>query len=104
MTAGCSCSGSAINFVCTFLGQYIDERNRDYSIFTGFWYGSRKALVVECWLQHASTEDRAMLGPGVYRPDPTEGMTAIANVPPPEIVPASRTYMRQACPRCGYQA
>ena len=45
-----------------------------------------------------------MLGPGVYRPDPTAGMTAIANVPPPEIVPASRTYMRQACPRCGYQA
>jgi hypothetical protein len=45
-----------------------------------------------------------MFGPGAYRPDPTEGMTAIADLPPPEIVPASRTYMRQACPRCGYQA
>src|SRR4029453_10481829 len=45
-----------------------------------------------------------MFGPGAYRPDPTEGMTAIADLPPPEIVPASRTYARQACPRCGYQA
>jgi hypothetical protein len=45
-----------------------------------------------------------MCGPGAYRPDPTEGMTAIADVPPPEIVPASRTDTRQAGPRCGYQA
>jgi hypothetical protein len=45
-----------------------------------------------------------MFGPGTYRPDPTEGMTAIADLPPPEIVPASRTYTRLACPRCGYQA
>ena len=45
-----------------------------------------------------------MFGPGAYRPDPTEGSSAIANLPPPEIVPSSRTYTRQACPRCGYQA
>jgi len=45
-----------------------------------------------------------MFGPGAYRPDPTAGMTAIADLPPPEIVPASRNYTRQACPRCGYQA
>jgi hypothetical protein len=31
-------------------------------------------------------------------------MAAIADLPPPEIVPASRTYTRQACPRCGHQA
>jgi len=37
-----------------------------------------------------------MFGPGAYRPDPTEGITAIADLPPPEIVPASRTYTRQA--------
>src|SRR4029453_16831781 len=49
-------------------------------------------------------EDTAMVGPGVYRPDPTEGITAIADLPPPENVPASRTYTRQACPRCGHQA
>ena len=45
-----------------------------------------------------------MVGPGVYRPDPTEGMTAIADLPPPEIVPSRRTSTRQACPRCGHQA
>ena len=45
-----------------------------------------------------------MFGPGAYRPDPTEGMSAIADLPPPEIVPASRTSTRQACPRCGHQA
>ena len=45
-----------------------------------------------------------MFGPGTYRPDPTEGITAIADLPPPEIVPYSRTHKRQACPRCGYQA
>ena len=45
-----------------------------------------------------------MFGPGAYRPDPTEGITAIADLPPPEIVSSSRTYTRQACPRCGHQA
>ena len=45
-----------------------------------------------------------MFGPGAYRPDPSEGMTAIADLPPPEIVPSSRTYTRQTCPRCGHQA
>src|SRR5882724_3614878 len=45
-----------------------------------------------------------MFGPGAYRPDPTEGTTAIADLPPPEIVPSSRTSQRQACPRCGHQA
>ena len=45
-----------------------------------------------------------MFGPGAYRPDPTEGMTAIADLPPPEIVPHSRNDKRQPCPRCGYSA
>src|SRR5213592_3950780 len=49
-------------------------------------------------------EDKAMFGPGAYRPDPTEGITAIADLPPPEIVPSSRIYTRQACPYCGHQA
>src|SRR5207344_3130784 len=35
------------------------------------------------------TEDTAMFGPGAYRPDPTEGITAIADLPPPEIVPSN---------------
>ena len=31
-----------------------------------------------------------MFSPGAYRPDPTEGITAIADLPPPEIVPSRR--------------
>ena len=42
-----------------------------------------------------------MLGPGAYRPDPTEGITAIADLPPPEIIPLSRNDKRQPCPRWG---
>ena len=45
-----------------------------------------------------------MCGPGAYRPDPTEGMTAIADLPAPEIVPYSRTDKRHPCPRCGHSA
>jgi len=45
-----------------------------------------------------------MLGPGAYRPDPTEGITAIADLPPPELVPYSRNDKRQLCPRCGHAA
>ena len=45
-----------------------------------------------------------MFGPGVYRPDPTEGITAIADLPPPEIVPYSRNDKRHPCPRCGHSA
>jgi hypothetical protein len=45
-----------------------------------------------------------MLGPSVYRPDPTEGITAIADLPPPEIVPYSRNDKPQPCPRCGHSA
>ena len=45
-----------------------------------------------------------MLGPGAYRPDPTEGMTTTADLPPPEIVPSSRNDKRPPCPRCGHAA
>ena len=45
-----------------------------------------------------------MFGPGAYRPDPTEGMTAIVDLPPPEIVPYSRNDKRQPCPRCSHSA
>ena len=45
-----------------------------------------------------------MFGPGAYRPDPTEGMTAIADLPQPEMVPYSRNDIRNACPRCGHVA
>jgi hypothetical protein len=45
-----------------------------------------------------------MFGPGAYRPDPTAGMTAIADLPQPEIVPYSRNDIRNAGPRCGHVA
>jgi hypothetical protein len=45
-----------------------------------------------------------MFGPGAYRPDPTEGMTALADLPQPEIVLYSRNDTRQPCPRCGHSA
>ena len=45
-----------------------------------------------------------MCGPGASRPDPTAGMPAIVDLPPPEIVASSRPSQRQACPRCGSQA
>ena len=42
-----------------------------------------------------------MFGPGVSRPDPSEGITAPADLPQPEIVPYSRNDKRNVCPRCG---
>jgi hypothetical protein len=45
-----------------------------------------------------------MFGPGEYRPDPSTGITAPADLPQPEIVPYSRNDIRQPCPRCGHSA
>jgi len=45
-----------------------------------------------------------MFGPGAYRPDPSEGITLPADLPPPEIVPYSRNTLRHPCPRCGHAA
>ena len=45
-----------------------------------------------------------MFGPRTYRPDPTEGITALAELPQPEIVPSSRNEKRQPCLHCGHSA
>ena len=45
-----------------------------------------------------------MFGPGAYRPDPSEGITSPADLPPPEIIPYSRNTLRHPCPRCGHSA
>ena len=45
-----------------------------------------------------------MFGPGEYRPDPSAGITAPADLPQPELVPDSRHASRQPCPRCGHAA
>jgi transposase-like protein len=40
-------------------------------------------------------------GPGEYRPDPTEGITRVVDLPKPNISLRSRNYRRRPCPRCG---
>ncbi len=44
------------------------------------------------------------LGPGEYRPDPTEGITRVEDLPQPKLVPMDRNYRQQPCPRCGHLA
>ena len=45
-----------------------------------------------------------MDGPGSYVADPTEGVTGVEDLPPPQIVKRSRNYRRGPCPRCGRRA
>ena len=45
-----------------------------------------------------------MPGPGEYRPDPTEGITRIEDLPKPKVRCQSRNYRRRPCPRCGHSA
>jgi hypothetical protein len=42
-----------------------------------------------------------MLGPGAYCPDPTEGITRLADLPKPRVVQQSRNCKHRPCPRCG---
>ena len=42
-----------------------------------------------------------MFGPGASRPDPPDGLTALADLPQPEMVPYRRHDKRNVCPRCG---
>ena len=45
-----------------------------------------------------------MPGPGEYRPDPTEGITRIDDLPKPNVSLRSRNYRRRPCPRCGHSS
>ena len=45
-----------------------------------------------------------MPGPGEYRPDPTEGITRIGDLPKPNVSLRSRNYRRRPCPRCGHSS
>ena len=45
-----------------------------------------------------------MPGPGEYRPDPSQGITRIEDLPKPRIRCQSRNYRRRPCPRCGQSA
>src|SRR2546430_17661204 len=64
--------------------------------------GPRRTFIVLFWSKHSGKESNAMSGPGPYRPDPTEGITALAELPQPDIVPYSRNEKRHPCPRCGH--
>jgi len=43
-------------------------------------------------------------GPGEYRPDATEGITRIDDLPRPNVSIRSRNYRRRPCPRCGHSS
>jgi len=45
-----------------------------------------------------------MPGPGEYRPDPTEGITRVEDLPQPKIILRCRNAKRHPCPRCGHRA
>ena len=45
-----------------------------------------------------------MPGPGEYRPDPSEGIDRIEDLPQPKIRVQSWNYRRRPCPRCGHRA
>ena len=45
-----------------------------------------------------------MDGPGRYVADPTEGITRIEDLPPPQVVKRSRNFRRCPCPQCGRPA
>ncbi len=42
--------------------------------------------------------------PGEYRPDSTEGITRIEDLPQPKVQRCSRNFLRRPCPRCGHSS
>jgi hypothetical protein len=49
-------------------------------------------------------EDAAMLGPGEYVSDVTEGITRVEDLPKPRLIQHSRNFKRRRCPRCHHRA
>jgi len=45
-----------------------------------------------------------MSQPGQYVPDPSEGITAVEDLPTPQVIRRSRDWRRRRCPRCGHGA
>ena len=64
----------------------------------------QKTFSVKFGSEPLSQEGNTMFGPGEYRPDPSAGITAPADLPQPEIISYSRNDLRQSCPRCGHSA
>lgn len=44
------------------------------------------------------------MAPGRYTPDPSEGITRVADLPVPRVQARSRNYRSRPCPRCGHAA
>jgi peptide/nickel transport system substrate-binding protein len=49
-------------------------------------------------------EEPIMFGPGEYRPDPTEGLTRMEDLPAPKIMFRQRNATRHLCPHGGHRA
>lgn len=64
---------------------------------------ARRAAEPE-WPEPSAAPPPARLGPGEYRPDPTEGIVDERDLPKPKIVTEDRNHRRQPCPRCGHSA
>src|SRR5438132_12147286 len=47
---------------------------------------------------------RAMIGPGEYVPDVSEGIGCVDDLPQPKVTHRSRNYPSRTCPRCGKRA
>jgi transposase len=50
------------------------------------------------------TKRKSKLGPGEYRPDPTEGVQRVEDLPKPKLLRLSRNYRHRRCPLCGRSA
>src|SRR5687767_14932327 len=62
----------------------------------------RSVFIVSFGFSSLNQEAHTMFGPGEYRPDPSEGITTPAELPPPELIRYYRSDTRQPCPRCGH--
>jgi len=50
------------------------------------------------------TKRRTKVGPGEYRPDTTEGIQRVEDLPKPKFIRLSRNYQYRRCPLCGRSA
>src|SRR4029434_5694407 len=54
----------------------------------------QKTVIVQFGSEPLSQEGNTMFGPGEYRPDPSVGITAPADLPQPQLVPYSRNDLQ----------
>jgi hypothetical protein len=54
-------------------------------------------------MAHTPTQTKKR-GPGEYRPDPTEGIEWVEDLPAPKLIRQSRNYRHRPCRQCGRSA